>query len=209
MSAYCIGGDDMASIYMEIDASELMERMERLHDLLTPERFQRIMYDIYKRSAGTIRKAVKTDLPHQYTIKPGEVGAAIGNPRITGWSCAIPIRAPKRKIGPQYKARGGRKGWNSLKGPYNITANIVKSGTSTLSQSMECGQPPFRNIGSKLGNIQVYTRTSKKRGPLFVVSGVAIPQMPMNRSKEEVQHDVLETMKKRLEHEIQRAIARC
>lgn len=199
-------------VYLEIDASELTDRIERLHNLLQPDKFQRIMYDIYKRSAGTIRKAVKTDLPHQYVIKPGEVGSAIGSPRITGWSCSIPVRGPKRKIGPQFKAGGGRvHGWDTLRrGKYNVTAKIVKAGQSTLPGTMSSygGQPPFRNWGSKLMP-QVYTRAGKARGPILPVSGIAIPQMPMNRSRDEVQKDVLDTMKKRLEHEIQRAIASC
>ena len=210
MSAFCIGGDYMASVYLEIDASELTERIERLHALLTPEQFQRIMYRVYSRAAGTIRKAVRTDLPHQYHIKPGEVGSAIGAPRITGWSCAIPIRAPKRKIGTEFKASGGAHGWIALRKKYRVNAKIVKAGASVLPQNMSSygGQPPFRNLGSKLGG-QTYTRAGKARGPILPVSGIAIPQMPMNRSRDEVQKDVLDTMKKRLEHEIQRAIASC
>ena len=39
------------------------------------------------------------------------------------------------------------------------------------------------------------------------VVGIAIPQMPMNRSQEEVQQDILDYMKERMEHEIQRLMA--
>ena len=207
---FFVGGDCVASVYLEIDASELTERMERLRALLTPDQFQRIMYRVYSRAAGTIRRAVREDLPHQYHITPGEVGSTIGAPKITGWSCSIPVRGPKRKIGTQFSASGGAHGWNSLRRKYSVKAKIVKAGASVLPQNMASygGQPPFRNLGSKLGG-QTYTRAGKARGPILPVSGIAIPQMPMNRSRAEVQKDVLDTMKKRLEHEIQRAIASC
>ena len=38
------------------------------------------------------------------------------------------------------------------------------------------------------------------------VSGIAIPQMPMNRSKAEVQKDIVDWMAKRIEHEFQMLI---
>ena len=38
------------------------------------------------------------------------------------------------------------------------------------------------------------------------VSGIAIPQMPMNRSQDEVQKDIVDWMAKRIEHEFQMLI---
>lgn len=197
----------MAGLYLEIDASSLTSELERLEAVMKPEQFQRAMIRIYRRTGQHVRRVLKTDLPHEYHIKPGEVGAAVGNARVSGWSCSIPVRGAKRKIGPEFKASGGAHGWAALRRKYRVNAKIVKSGSSTLPGHMGSygGQPPFRNLGSVLMP-QTYTRAGKARGPLMRVSGIAIPQMPMNRSQAEVQKDIVDWMAKRIEHEFQMLI---
>lgn len=197
----------MAGLYLEIDASSLTSELERLEAVMKPEQFQRAMIRIYRRTGQHVRRVLKTDLPHEYHIKPGEVGSAVGNARVSGWSCSIPVRGAKRKIGPEFKASGGAHGWIALRKKYRVNSRIVKSGTSQLPAKMDSygGQPPFRNLGSVLMP-QTYTRAGKARGPLLQVSGIAIPQMPMNRSKAEVQKDIVDWMAKRIEHEFQMLI---
>lgn len=197
----------MAGVYLEIDASELTGELKRLESVMKPEQFQRAMIRIYSRTGQHVRKVLKTDLPHDYYIKPGEVGAAVGNARVHGWSCSIPVRGAKRKIGPEFKASGGAHGWIALRKKYRVNSKIVKSGASVLPAHMGSygGQPPFRNLGSVLMP-QTYTRAGKARGPLMRVSGIAIPQMPMNRSQDEVQKDIVDWMAKRIEHEFQMLI---
>ena len=68
------------------------------------------------------------------------------------------------------------------------------------------GEPPFRNLGSKLGK-KTFTRAGKARLPIMKVVGIAIPQMPMNRSEDDVQEDIKIYMQKRIEYEFQRVIA--
>jgi len=194
----------MAGVYLSIDVSELTDKLEKLATVLKPEQFQRLMIRIYSRTGKHVRQVLKTDLPQQYEIRPGEVGSAVGSARVSGWSCSIPVRGAKRKIGRQFSASGGAHGWNTLKrGKYSVTAKIVKSGASVLPGSMASygGMPPFRNLGSSLMP-QTYTRAGKARGPILPVSGIAIPQMPTNRSEADVQRDILEFMEKRLEHEV-------
>ena len=42
-----------------------------------------------------------------------------------------------------------------------------------------------------------------------VVAGIGVPQMPLNRSEDDVQTDIMDMLMKRLEHEHERLIAKC
>ena len=200
-------------VSLEIDASELNDEIKRLRSVLTPQRFDQIMYRIFRRTGGHVRQVLKKDLPKQYYAKPREIGEAVKNARVQtsgmGVGCTIPIRAPRKNIGSGFSASGGAHGWASLRRRYRVKARIVKAGQSTLPPIMEDqgGMPPFRNLGSRLGGL-TFTRKGKGRLPIVKVSGIAIPQMPMNRSQEEVQRDILIYMRNRMEHEIQWEIAR-
>lgn len=200
-------------IYLEIDASELDSEIERLRRVMTPAEFNRAMYRIFQRTGGHVRRILKTDLPKEYHAKAGEIGAAVGNGRVTGGGlgvgCSIPVTGHKKSIGGGFGASGGAHGWNSLRRRYRVKARIVKAGQSTLPQQMSSygGQPPFRNLGSKLGGL-TFTRAGKSRFPIKKVVGIAIPQMPMNRSEAEVQKDIVDYMRKRIEHEFMRLLAR-
>lgn len=199
--------------YLEIDASDLTEEIERLRSVMQPERFEQCMYGIFSRTEGHVRKILKKDIPHQYHIKAGLVGSAIKHAKVTfaggNVGCTIPVRDRRGSIGGRYSASGGKHGWASTRGKkYRVKAKVVKAGTSTLPLSMDSygGEPPFRNLGSSLGGL-AFTRAGKARLPIMQVKGIAIPQMPMNRSQGEVQADILEYMKERIEHEFQRIIA--
>ncbi len=200
------------AIILEVDASDLTGEIERLRSVVTPKRFDQIMYSIFQRTGGHVRKILKSDLPRDYYAKPSEIGSAVKSARVTsggglGVGCTIPIIGPKKSIGGGFSASGGAHGWNSLHRKYRVKSRIVKAGTSTLPSQMGSygGMPPFRNLGSKLGGL-TFTRAGKSRLPIMKVVGIGIPQMPMNRSQEEVQADIMAYMKNRIEHEIQRAI---
>jgi hypothetical protein len=89
-----------------------------------------------------------------------------------------------------------------------VKSKIVKGQQSTLPANAGSygGQPPFRNLGSKLMP-QTFTRTSKKRLPIEKIVGIAIPQMPLNRSEGAVQADIKSYVSARIEHEVQHLIA--
>lgn len=199
------------SIYLEIDASELTADMERLKSVVKPERFNQIMYSIFQRTGGHVRLILRQDLPVEYHVKAGQINGAVGNAKMTsnagGTGCTIPIRDTRGTIGGRYRASGGAHGWNSLRRKYRVKGTIVKAGQSTLPQRMDSygGMPPFRNLGSRLGGL-TFTRKGKARFPIEKVVGIAIPQMPMNRSQGAVQKDILDYMKERIEHEFMRAI---
>ena len=189
-----------------VDASDLMGRINTLSALMKPEAFHNAMYGIMQRTGGHVKKILREDIPHEYYFKPGEVAGAVGTPKLSfgagGVGCTIPIRAPRKKIGGGgFGAFGGKRGWNSLHGgKYHIRANIVKDGRSTLPLEADtyAGFPPFRNIGSRLAG-GTYTRTSRSRGPLMRVAGIAVPQAPMNRSEPEVQKDIHDYLAVRIE----------
>lgn len=199
-----------AGIYLEVDASELNELIEELRGKLTPEKFNQRMYGIFRRVPGHVRKILKEDLPHQYHVTGGQVASAVGGANVSfgggGVGCSIPVTGPRGGIGGFYSASGGRHGWNAARyGAYRVKGKVVKAGISTLPATLPSygGQPPFRNLGSKLGGL-TFTRAGKDRFPIMKVVGIAIPQMPKTRSQSEVQADIKAYLEERIAHEFSR-----
>ena len=198
----------MPAIYLEIDASDLDKEISRLRDVMTPEQFERAMYGIFNKTGGHVRRILREDLPHKYYAKGGEISSAVGGAKVTtgagGVGCAIPIRDTRKNIGSarhSFSATGGAHGWKSLKRKYRVKAKVVKDGVSVLpaNASSYGGQPPFRNYSaSKLNNL-AFTREGKSRLPIRKMEGIAIPQMPMNRSEPEVQKDIKVYLEREME----------
>ena len=193
---------------LEVDASDLEKELKRLREVATPEQFERVMYRIFLRTGGHVRKILRTDLPKQYHIKPKDISSDIQGTKVTaggvgGVGCIIPIRGVRKTIGKTYKASGGAHGWNSTKRKYRVKARIVKSGQSVLPSNAGSygGQPPFRNFDAPKLNGITFTREGKSRLPIVPIKGIAIPQMPLNRSEPEVRQDIMDYMEKRTEHE--------
>lgn len=201
----------MEGIYLDIDASDLNEKMDRLRNAMTEQQFTNAMYGIFKRTGGHVRKILKSDLPHKYEAKPKEIGEAVKKEKVTsgglGVGCSIPIRAARKGIGGKgFPASGGRNdkkfAYLSFAGKrYRVKAKIVKDNTSVLPQVMNSygGQTHFRNLGAAKLNNLVFTRAGRARLPIEKVSGIAIPQMPMNRSEPEVQKDIRVYLEKEME----------
>lgn len=201
------------SVYLEIDASDLTDDLDRLKSVMTQQQFDQAMYRIFQRTGGHVRQVLRKDLPKEYHVRAGEVSSAVHGARVTsggglGVGCSIPVIGTRKSIGGSFRASGGAHGWNSLHRKYRVKSRIIKAAQSTLPQNMSSygGNPPFRNLGSTLGGV-TFTRKSKERFPIVRVEGIAIPQMPMNRSEEDVQRDIKNYMEKRMEHEFQRMIA--
>lgn len=202
-------------IYLEVDASDLIEELKRLEGVLTPQQINRCMYRIFTRVPGHIRQTLPGEVRAKYKVKAGQVRSSIGGAKIGyaggyGSSCSIPIRGMRLGIGRDggFSARGGAHGWKSVKRKYRVKANIVQSGISTLPPKMKTGFPPFRNLSAP-GDMKkvAFKRLTKARGPIQSIVDIAIPQMPMNRSRKEVEKDIHDYMQQRMEHEIQRMIA--
>lgn len=195
-------------VYLEVDASELNAQITRLQEVMKPEKFNQAMYGIFRRTGGHVRKILKQDLPKEYNISAGEVGAAVGNAKLVmggGTGCSIPVTATRKHIGGGGKrgftAYGGRRGWASLhSGHYDVSAVVYRGQRSTLPSHMHGygGQPPFRNIGSSLGGL-TFTREGQNRLPIRPVMGIGIPDMPLNRSEPDVQKDIKDYLERQIE----------
>lgn len=193
----------MAQIFtMEIDASDLQGKITRLQANMTEAQFERAMYGIFQRTGRHVAQILRKDLPQKYEVKPGDISASVKSPQLSmgfgGVGCSIPIRAVRGKIGSQYRASGGAHAWNSVKRKYKVNARVLKGAQSTLPAKWHSGYPPFRNLGSKLGGL-TFARSSKARGPILKLTGIAIPQMPLNRSEADVQQDIKEYLEKQME----------
>lgn len=204
----------MAFVDITVDISDLQDKISKLRQGLTPQKFNGLMRSEFGRLPGRVRVIMREDLPPQYYVKPAAAAAAVKGARLTGGGgglggvgCVIPIVGKKGNIGSMFGASGGAHGWNSLRRKYRVKAKIVKAGTSTLPATMDHqgGQPPFRNLGSRLGGL-TFTRKGKARGPIVRVSGIAIPQMPLNRSRDEVEKDLHDYLDARLDHVIDRML---
>ena len=194
------------------DVSELEDEIAFLRKTMKPEVFDRAMYGIFQRTARHVSSILKKDLPPNYYVKPSEITAVVKDPDLSmsGGSvgCIIPLKDKQKNIGTGFAATGYRRGWNSLKGKYKIRASIVKAGKSELPGNMDNqgGMPPFRNMPSKLGKL-TFTRKGKARLPIARVSGIAIPQMPMIRSRAQVEADIDKYLAERIEARFNALIA--
>ena len=192
----------MAQLFtMDIGASDAQETIMRMKNAMTEVQFERAMYGIFQRTGRHVSKILREDLPRKYEVLPGDISAAVGNPSLTtgfgGVGCTIPIRAARGSIGSKYRASGGAHGWNSLKRRYKVKARIIKGVQSTLPDKWHSGYAEFRNLGSKLGGL-TFARSTRTRGPIMKITGIAIPQMPLNRSEADVQNDIKEYLEKQI-----------
>lgn len=206
--------------YLDIDISNAKETLDKLRAVHTEENFKKAVYRAFKRTGNYTKKIVAKDVSEHYNITQKRVREHIGAPRTSmgtgamGVSCVIPITGRRLTVGGTYNAKGGRHGWKGIKAGkrYKITAKIVRNEQSTLPEEMkrQGGQPPFRNLSApKLKKI-AFTRIGKARDAKIVpVVGLAVPQMPMNRAREDVQADVVDYLKKRLEHEHEYLVSKC
>lgn len=204
-------------IYLKIDVSDAKQKIEQLRFYHTEAEMKKILRRAADRTGRQVRTIMKSEIPKDYAVTPAWVASHVGNPRTTigggglGVSCVIPIDGSRGSIGGRFGASGGAHGWNTARGKrYKVNAKILKGKSSTLPSEMsnQGGNPPFRNLGSKLGGV-TFTRVTKKRFPIARVVGIGVPQMPMNRSKDDVQEKILETLMKRLEQEHRYIISKC
>ena len=198
-------------VYLQVDATELTDELEKLKKVMTPEQFDKAMYGIFKRTGSHVKKILGVDIPQSYDVSKAQVRQTVKTAKVvssgmgvSGVGCTIPVEGERKHIGgggKGFTAYGGRRGWNSLNsGHYSITTKVLKGKRSTLPKKLSSygGMPPFRNLGSSLNGI-TFTRAGKDRLPIEPVMGIAIPQMPLNRSEGDVQSDIKKYMQQRIE----------
>lgn len=196
-----------AGVYIEIDASETLELLNRIQLLVKPEQFRQIVYRVYKRTGRHVITAVKKSVSHDYAVKQKEVEKAIGKPKLSMYSgeigCTVPIKGNRGAIGGMFSASGSAKGWQSVRKKYRVKTHVIRGARKPLPKQMSNigGFPPFRNsTAPDLHNV-TFTRVTKDQLPIRKIVGIAIPQMPMNRSRDAVQDDIIKFMMQRIEQE--------
>ena len=196
------------NVYLEVDSSEAMALLDRVRDKISEEEFERAMYGIFKRMGGRARTIIRNDVQEKYTPPSGEVGRAVKNPQVSigagNVGCVIPITGPRiahGQHGKVFKAKGGRHGWKNVQKPYTITSKILAGAASALPLTIQAyGNRPFRNLSAPKLNSLTFVREGKERLPIHKVVGIAIPQMPMNRARTEVEQDLERYLIERIEH---------
>ena len=179
---------------------------------LSEQRFHSVIASEFRRLRAPVKNILGEDIPQEYEVKAATVRGAVKAARVSvgsNVSCIIPIMKERGKIGGSgmYGATGGAHGWN-IKGKYQVKAKIVKGGRSILPGGIATmgGMPPFRNYSASKLRGMTFTRKGKARFPIAPVEGIAIPQMPLNRSKDAIEKDVKELLEKRMEHVLEQVL---
>lgn len=186
-----------SNVLIEVDISELKPVMDHMKNVMGPAKFEQFMYRTMSEVGRKVKTIVKKDVQHDYEVTQSWVGSQIGRPRISmggaGVQCLVPVKGHRGSVGGTYKAMAFKKG-AKVRG--RVRAKIVKGGTSTMPQHMshQGGNPPF------MANGIAFTRKTKKPYPIASVVGLGVPQMPMNRSQDEVQRDIVRYAEERLVH---------
>lgn len=189
----------MAVINITVDSSDLQAKLNFIKNNCTEAKCRQAMYTIFNRTGKHVKTIIRKDVPQYYEVPAGEVGSTVQNAQVSGLSCIIPIRGPRRGIGDKFKASGSAKGWESLRKKYRVKARIIKGKQSELPEKWHSGYPPFRN--SSFSKV-TFARSSAARGPIMKVTGIAIPQMPTNLAEPAVQNDIKVWLEKQVDERI-------
>ena len=208
-------------VYLDVDISQLQTTIETMRAVHTKREFELVMYRAFRRTGQRVRTIMKKNIPKEYKAKPTWIGQNVKSPKTqfggidgAAVSCSIPISGKRGVVGSQFKAAGPRGRRSKTMKAYKITAQILKNKKTILPAKMPKdpygGNPPFivRGGGRIPGGL-VFTRKTKARLPVMRVVGIGVPQMPMNRAQDDVQDDIMQTLKLRIEHEHTRLIDRC
>ena len=197
----------MAKLYdLKIDCSDVTDKMNKIRNALTEDRFQKVMRSEFHRVGAKVRKITGEDLPKDYEVKSGYVKKFVKHEKVSftgnGVNCTIPINGPRGTIGGTYKAKGGAHGWNIPAGGYKVSAKMVKGKNSVLPTNMDHqgGNRPFRNTGAKKLKGAAFVRKGKARFPIVHVSGIGVPQMPLNKSRTRMEDDIIKLLDERMDH---------
>jgi len=112
-------------------------------------------------------------------------------------SFSIPVSGARGKIGAGgiFKASGGGKA--------AVTARILKSKATKLPTKVGTGNKGTGTVAAHFmtPSGKVYARMSDDRDDIRPAVGIGVPQMPTNRSQDAVQEKIMDTLRKRIEHE--------
>jgi len=186
-----------------IDMSDLTETINTMKHAMSTTAFEEMMRRTFNDAGKKVKSIVKKKAQKDYMVKQGWVASNVGWPkqREAGHiGVVIPIKGARGSIGGTYKLSNppGRPSKGKRR---KIVAKIVKGQRTTLPDKMDHqgGQPPFVAHGI------VFTRKyAGKPKPIVHVVGLGVPQMPINRSEEGVQREIMTVIEKRLDHHFKR-----
>ena len=142
-----------AGRFIEVDVSDVIEKVNYLSKALEPEKFNRAIYRTFNETSKKATSIIAKDVVSEYAVKQGWVRAATQAPKLSlgaTTTCIIPVSGVRGVIGDIFKASGGRNKRLRKKGKrQKITATIVKGKKSLLPSEMshQGGNPPFRAKG--------------------------------------------------------------
>ena len=191
-----------------VDISDLMETIEHMKGALSDHAFHEMMRRTFNDAGRKVKTIMRQEVPKDYEVGANWVGSMVQWPKSRGLGVVVPIKGKRGSIGGRFHATGGsfaRKGYTTKSGKVvkaarvnkKIRAKIVKGQASAMPDTMDHqgGQPPFMINGV------AFTRKLPNRAyPIVRVVGLGVPQMPINRSREEVQEEIREVISKRLQH---------
>jgi len=188
-----MGGGVGGGAYLNVDMSEVQQTINLLRGIMKPEQFERLLHRTFNEVGNRSRTIIAREVVQDYAVTSAWVRSQVGRYSLTmggvsGVTCTIPIKGHKGTIGGRFRAAWHRYG--------DLRANIVNGGTSILPHVMknQGGNPPFMAQGV------AFTRRTKQRLPIVRVVGLGVPQMPLNRSADRVQDEILDLAGRRLEH---------
>lgn len=193
-----------ATVY--VDISHLQGTIQGMRDVLAPDRFHEVMRRTFNDAGRKVKSIVRKEVPKDYNVTASWAGDAVGWPKQQGIGVVIPIKGKRGSIGGLYSASGPRgrprKGVKT-----KIYAKIVRAGRSTLPDTLphQGGQPPFflPGVGSRNNRIVMTRKFANKPKPIVRVVGLGVPQMPINKSREDVQDEIRKVIETRLVHHYQ------
>jgi len=191
----------MGNRNLEIDTTDAQRILDQVADALSPEQIDRLMFRTLKEVGNKTRTETGKAVAAEYAVTKGWAMARMSPPKLGGggggWSCVIPMKDKRGWLGDDFKLMGWHKGSKRKIG--RVRAKIYRGGASTLPDKMRNygGNPPFISKG------KVYTRRTNKARPLAGIVDIAMPQMPLNKSKPLVEQAIQEAMVKRLTHNLE------
>lgn len=204
----------MGMVDLEIDASDMKDMINKMREVMKPQQFENAMAGIFRKTGRHIKVTMGKTLPKKYSVTSKNAKEVVGNQKMTngagGVGVVIPLKDTRKGFALNQSSRnfassGGLNGWATLTSkPYRIKVKVLKGKMAKLPARMPAnygGQPPFRNTSARKPGFAsaVFTRTGKGRFPIRKVTAIAIPQMPMNRSKDDVQQEIKAFMEKQME----------
>ena len=219
---------------LQIDVSDVVEKMNEFSRRVSPEKFEKVYRHTFKDTGRKIRTICKETIPKDYCAGKRKIGAAIKNPIIvTSGSLVlmVPVSDARGKIGKKGMFAGNgqpgaaivRSGNSLLPTTGDRVHFFIKSGRlaghmfvrhkdgkiwrgERRERQVERYQDTAgRNRKRRVGEVKEYGMR-KRIGLISHAVGIGVPQMPMNRSADDVQSQTVQFADQRFKHYARQAL---